>query len=103
MPPVLLGLRFFVPRFFPWSRVFLLIACMGWALFNGLVHFRAARWADSVREAGSPPTTETAQALMDGRSQRMALYLGWAYSLGWSVPWLMAYGSWQLRRGRADA
>ena len=28
------------------------------------------------------------------------LYLGWAYALGWSCPWLMAYGSWQLHRRR---
>jgi hypothetical protein len=101
MPPVLLGFRFFRPLRFPWSRVLLLIALLGWTLFNGLVHFRSARWADSVREAGYTPTTEDSQALLEGRSQRMALYLGWAYALGWSFPWLLAYGSWQLHRRRA--
>jgi hypothetical protein len=100
LPPVLLGLRWFRPTRFPWRRVLLLNALVGWALFNGLVHFRAARWAQSLRENASAPPTEFSQAWMDGQPQRMALYLGWAYALGWACPWLMAYGSWQQHRGR---
>ncbi|MEY4324366.1 MAG: hypothetical protein RIS24_537 [Verrucomicrobiota bacterium] len=100
LPPVLLGLRWFRPARFPWRRVLLLNALVGWALFNGLVHFRAARWAQSLRENASAPPTEFSQAWMDGQPQRMALYLGWAYALGWACPWLMAYGSWQQHRGR---
>jgi hypothetical protein len=100
LPPVLLGLRWFRPARFPWRRVLLLNALVGWALFNGLVHFRAARWAQSLRENASALPTEFSQAWMDGQPQRMALYLGWAYALGWACPWLMAYGSWQQHRGR---
>ena len=100
LPPVLLGLRWFRPARFPWRRVLLLNVLVGWALFNGLVHFRAARWAQSLRENASAPPTEFSQAWMDGQPQRMALYLGWAYALGWACPWLMAYGSWQQHRGR---
>ena len=100
LPPVLLGLRWFRPTRFPWRRVLLLNALVGWALFNGLVHFRAARWAQSLRENASAPPTEFSQAWMDGQPQRMALYLGWAYAMGWACPWLMAYGSWQQHRGR---
>jgi hypothetical protein len=100
LPPVLLGLRWFRPTRFPWRRVLLLNALVGWALFNGLVHFRAARWAQSLRENASALPTEFSQAWMDGQPQRMALYLGWAYALGWACPWLMAYGSWQQHRGR---
>ena len=100
LPPVLLGLRWFRPVRFPWRRVLLLNALVGWALFNGLVHFRAARWAQSLRENVSAPPTEFSQAWMNGQPQRMALYLGWAYALGWACPWLMAYGSWQQHRGR---
>ena len=99
LPPVLLGLRWFRPTRFPWRRVLLLNALVGWALFNGLVHFRAARWAQSLRENASAPPTEFSQAWMDGQPQRMALYLGWAYAMGWACPWLMAYGSWQQHRG----
>jgi hypothetical protein len=99
LPPVLLGLRWFRPARFPWRRVLLLNALVGWALFNGLVHFRAARWAQSLRENASALPTEFSQAWMDGQPQRMALYLGWAYALGWACPWLMAYGSWQQHRG----
>jgi hypothetical protein len=100
LPPVLLGLRWFRPTRFPWRRVLLLNALVGWALFNGLVHVRAARWAQSLRENASAPPTEFSQAWMDGQPQRMALYLGWAYAMGWACPWLMAYGSWQQHRGR---
>ena len=103
LPPVLLGLRWFQPAHFPWRRVLLLNTLVDWALFNGLVHFRAARWAESLRENSSPPSIEFGQAWMDGQPQRMALYLGWAYALGWACPWLMGYGSWQLHRRRPTA
>ncbi len=100
LPPVLLGLRWFQPARFPWRRVLLLNVMVGWALFNALVHFRSARWAQSLKENTAPPSTEFGQRWMDGQPQRMALYLGWSYALGWSCPWLMAYGSWQLHRRR---
>ena len=100
LPPVLLGLRWFQPARFPWRRVLLLNTLVGWALFNALVHFRSARWAQSLKENTAPPSKEFGQRWMDGQPQRMALYLGWSYALGWSCPWLMAYGSWQLHRRR---
>jgi hypothetical protein len=103
LPPILLGLRWFQPAHFPWRRVLLLNTLVGWVLFNGLVHFRAARWAESLRENASPPPIEFSQAWMDGHPQRMALYLGWVNALACSCPWLMAYGSWHLHRRRPTA
>lgn len=103
LPPILLGLRWFQPAHFPWRRVLLLNTLVGWVLFNGLVHFRAARWAESLRETASPPPIEFGQAWMDGHPQRMALYLGWVNALACSCPWLMAYGSWHLHRRRPTA